>query len=121
VSLREKSGYNWAMISAVLDRAGSTCRYRYLKLKKDEEREIAKFVEKKERQRREKLRKAEEAQRTDERRLAAAAELKARGGAATPATNTAEAKPAPPRVVLGCETSREALRRRMTSEYFLVR
>jgi hypothetical protein len=30
----KKSGYNYAMISAVLDRASSSCRYRYKKLEK---------------------------------------------------------------------------------------
>ena len=35
VVLRDEMGYNWVMISAVLDRASSSCRYRYLNLKKN--------------------------------------------------------------------------------------
>jgi hypothetical protein len=33
VTLREELGYTYAMISAVMDRASPSCRYRYLKLK----------------------------------------------------------------------------------------
>lgn len=36
VSLREESGYNWAMIAATMERAGPSCRYRYLKIKREE-------------------------------------------------------------------------------------
>jgi hypothetical protein len=165
LSLREGAGYNWAMISAVLDRAGSTCRYRYLKLKKEEaekEKEMEKEIEERveegmkaavEKEMREEQRRApgltereredatEGEQRTEQRRteLVKRSALKrdelrssAKASLAAAGTDRKREKKkeasesdsdgsGPSRVALGCDTSREALRRRMESDYFLVR
>lgn len=40
VFLREQRGYNWVMISASINRASSSCRYRYFKIKSTDSAEV---------------------------------------------------------------------------------